>query len=213
MSWSSYGNHHCKGFDFSAGFFSSGLTSLSTHPSIFMATGSDKNIYDDCQPLQPIASIVDEVFTGYEERRIISSVKESTKPKGPIEANSNNVADTSQKQIQLSQTITLGESSHSTATETEDRNHTNHEVTEEKVNRATKSHNNSPVDLVISTRELDGTTTLKLDFASHVFQGLSSLRISKQRRSLRMLWAGFTLLLWIVASVMLTFVGHLLHLY
>jgi hypothetical protein len=178
-----------------------------------MATGSDNNIYGEWQPLQPSDSIVDEVFTGYEVRRIICSVKKNTKPKGPIGANSNNVADTSQKQIQLSQTITPGESSHSAATETEDSNHTNHEVTEAKVNRATKSHNDSPVDLVISTRKLDGTTTLKLDFASHVLEGLSSLRIRKQQRSLRMLRAGFTLLLWIVASVTLTFVGHLLHLY
>ncbi|MEO2047587.1 MAG: hypothetical protein ABGX16_13560 [Pirellulales bacterium] len=178
-----------------------------------MATGSDNNIYGDWQSLQPSASVVDEVFTGYEMRRIISSVKESTKPKGPIGANSNNAADTSQKKIQLSQTINPGESGHSTATETEDRNHTNHEVTEEKINQATKSHNDSPVDLVISTRELDGTSNLKLDFTTRVLEGLSSLRIRKQRRSLRMLWAGFTLLLWIVALVILTFVGHLLHLY
>ena len=178
-----------------------------------MATGSDNNIYGESQPLQPNDSIVDEVFTGYKVRRLIGSVKESTKSTGPIGASSNNVADTSQNQIQLSQTITPEASNHSTATETEDRNHTNHEVTEAKVNRAIKSHNDSPVDLVISTRELDETTALNLDFASHVLEGLSSLRIRNQRRSLRMLWAGFTLLLWIVASIILTFVGHLLHFY
>jgi len=178
-----------------------------------MATGSGNNIRGEWGPLQSIANIVDEVFAGYETRQIFRPDKEVVVPKGPAGPNSLSNPATSQQRPQCSQAQIPGEPHLSPTADTGDHGQPKLEVSATEINRATKTNREPHPGLVTSPHESDDTTHLRLDFTDHVLEGLSLLLVREQRRPLRRLWTGFTFLLWIAATAVLAFVGHLLHLY